>query len=213
MPDAVPVITVEPDPTPLALILAATLRRAARTPKLAVTLASTKGAVALKSSVDPQAATIRLADGRAHVTSGVAPDADVVIEVDINRMSDPRAPKPKVTGAARHPKLALAASKLLEPPHGTWQEEAAAFWTFASAHPRSPRSLRVVDADTGAEVTFGDQPAEYELHGSAHALVTLFTGGSVLGQELLDGKLHAVGTLRHTAELTGRSIAWMMGGE
>ncbi len=207
-----PTITVEADPSPLALILASTLRRAARTPKLAQTLASTKGSVALKSSVDPQAATIRMGDGRAHVTSGVASDADVVIEVDINRMGDPNAPKPKVTGAERHPKLALAASKLLEPPHGTWQDEAAAFWAFASAHPGAPRSLRVVNTDTGGEVTFGDLPPEYELHGAERALINLFTGGAVLGQDLLDGKLAAVGTLRHTAELTGRSIAWMLGG-
>jgi hypothetical protein len=208
-----PVITVEDDPSPLVLILAATLRRAVRAPKLAGTLKSTKGSVALKSSVDPQAATIRIADNRAHVVSGVAPDVDVVIEADINRMSDPDAPKPKVTGAARHPMVALAASKLLEPPHGTWQEEAAAFWTFASTNPRAPRAMRVVNTDSGGDVVVGDGPVEYELHGSEHALVTLFTGGSVLGQDLLDGKLQAVGSLRHTAELTGRSIAWMLGGQ
>lgn len=211
MADDSGVVTVEADASPLALILGATLRRAARDPKLLATLRSNQGAVALKSTADPQAATIRLRDGRAHVTTGVAPDADVVIAVDINRMSDPDAPKPKVTGAARHPKLALAVGKLLEPPHGTWQDEARAFWEFVAPHPRAPRGLRVVNTDTGADVSFGAQPAEYELHGSEHALITLFTGGSVLGEDLLNGKLSAVGTLRHTAELTGRSIAWMMG--
>lgn len=205
------VVTVEDDPSPLALILASTLRRAARTPKLAATMASTSGAIALKSSVDPQAATIRLASGTAHVVTGVR-DADVVIEVDINRMSDPDAPKPKVTGAARHPKLALAASKILEPPARPWQQEAADFWAFAGSHPGSPRGFRVVATDTGAEATFGEQPAEYELHGTEHALGTLFTGGSVLGDELVNDRLMAVGSLRHTAELTGRSLAWMLGG-
>jgi len=180
MPD-VAVVTIEADPSPMALILAATLRRAARAPKLAASLTSAKGNVALKSSVDPQAVTLRFGDGRAHVTSGVAADADVIIEVDVNRMSDPDAPKPKVTGLARHPKLAYAVSKLLEPPHGTWQEEAAAFWAFAAPHPGTPRGLRVVCTDTGAEVTFGESPAEYELHGTEHALMTLFTGGSVRG--------------------------------
>jgi hypothetical protein len=205
------VITVEPDPSPLALILASTLRRAARTPKLAATMAGASGAIALKSSVDPQAATIRLGDGVAHVVSGVR-DADVVIEVDINRMSDPDAPKPKVTGAARHPKLALAASKILEPPARPWQLDAAEFWAFAGSHPGSPRGIRIVATDTHAEVSFGEQPAEYELHGSEHALSTLFSGGSVLGEELVNDRLSAVGTLRHTAELTGRSLAWMLGG-
>ncbi len=209
----VAVVTIEADPSPMALILAATLRRAARTPKLAASLTSAKGSVALKSTVDPQAATMRFGDGRAHVTSGVAADADVVIEVDVNRMSDPDAPKPKVSGAARHPKLALAVAKLLEPPHGSWQEEAREFWVFASSHPGCPLGLRVVSIDTGSEATFGEAPPDYELHGTDHALVTLFTGGSVLGQELLDGKLCAVGSLRHTAELTGRSLAWMLGGQ
>lgn len=204
-------VTVEPDPSPLALILASTLRRAARAPKLAATMASAAGAIALKSTVDPQAATVRLGHGTAHVVTGVR-DADVVIEVDIARMNDPDAPKPKVTGAARHPKLALAASKILEPPARPWQQEAADFFAFASAHPAAPRSLRVVATDSRAEVTFGERPAEYELHGTEHALGTLFTGGSVLGEELVNGRLGAVGTLRHTAELTGRSLAWMLGG-
>jgi hypothetical protein len=35
----------------------------------------------------------------------------------------------------------------------------------------------------------------------------------VLGQDLLDGKIFAVGKLAHLAELTGRSLAWMLGGE
>jgi hypothetical protein len=29
---------------------------------------------------------------------------------------------------------------------------------------------------------------------------------------MLNGKIYGVGSLRHLAELTGRSIAWMFGG-
>ena len=58
----------------------------------------------------------------------------------------------------------------------------------------------------------GDGEPEYEIHGSARALNSVFTGGSVLGEDLLNGKLYAVGSLQHLAELTGRSIAWMLGG-
>ena len=57
----------------------------------------------------------------------------------------------------------------------------------------------------------GDPPAAYELHGSEHALMNVFLGNTVLGQDLLDGKLYAVGKLAHLAELTGRSLAWMLG--
>lgn len=204
-------IEVEQDPVPIVLILAATLRRAARTPKLAQAIGKTKGNVALRSTVDPQAATMRFGDGGVTVVRGVSPDADVVISADVNKMADEKPPKPAVSGVARHPKLAFTVSKLLEPPHGTWQEEAQRFFDFARATPGTPRAMRVVCTDDGSELQLGEGPAEYEIHGSQHALLNVFCGNTVLGQDLLDGKLHAVGTLAHLAELTGRSLAWMLG--
>ena len=131
-------IDVEPDPVPIVLILAATLRRAARTPKLAAAIGHIKGNVALRSTVDPQAATMRFGNGGVTVVRGVSDDADVIIAADINKMSDEKPPKPKVTGALGHLKLALTVSKLLEPPHGTWQEEAQRFFTFATERPGIP---------------------------------------------------------------------------
>ena len=204
-------IDVESDPVPIVLILAATLRRAARTPKLAAAIGHAKGNVALKSTTDPQAATMRFGGGRVVVVRGVSRDTDVLISADLNTMSDENPPKPKVVGIARHPKLALTVSKLLDPPHGTWQVEAERFFQFATQRPRSPRSLRVVCTDDGSELTLGEAPAEYELHGSQHALLNIFLGNTVLGQDLLDGKLHAVGKLAHLAELTGSSLDWMLG--
>lgn len=205
-------IDVEPDPVPIVLILAATLRRAARTPQLAAAIGQAKGNVALRSTVDPQAATMRFGNGGVTVVRGVSADADVVIAADLNKMADEKPPKPKVKGAARHPKLALTVSKLLEPPHGTWQEEARRFFAFAATRPGNPRSTRVVCIDDGSELILGDSPAEYELHGTQHALLNVFCGNTVLGQDLLDGKLQAVGKLAHLAELTGCSLAWMLGG-
>jgi hypothetical protein len=205
-------IDVEPDPVPIVLILAATLRRAARTPKLAAAIGHLKGNVALRSTVDPQAATMRFGNGGVTVVRGVSDDADVIIAADINKLSDEKPPKPKVTGALGHLKLALTVSKLLEPPHGTWQEEAQRFFAFAIERPGIPRSMRVVCTDDGSELILGDPPAEYELHGSEHALLNVFCGNSVIGQDLLDGKIFAVGKLAHLAELTGRSLAWMLGG-
>ena len=204
-------IDVEPDPVPIVLILAATLRRAARTPKLASAIGNVKGNVALKSTTDPQAATMRFGNGGVTVVRGVSDDTDVLIAADLNTMADENAPTPKVVGAARHPKLALTVGKLLEPPHGTWQEEAKRFFDFAIERPGVPRSMRVVCTDDGSELVLGDPPAAYELHGSEHALMNVFLGNTVLGQDLLDGKLCAVGKLAHLAELTGRSLAWMLG--
>ncbi len=204
-------IDVEPDPVPIVLILAATLRRAARTPRLASAIGSVKGNVALKSTTDPQSATMRFGNGGVTVVRGVSDDTDVLIAADLNTMADENAPMPKIVGAARHPKLALTVGKLLEPPHGTWQEEAKRFFEFAIQKPGVPRSIRVVCTDDGSEVVLGDPPLAYELHGSEHALLNVFLGNTVLGQDLLDGKLFAVGKLAHLAELTGRSLAWMLG--
>jgi hypothetical protein len=204
-------IDVEPDPVPLVLILAATLRRAARTPKLASAIGKVKGNVALKSTTDPQAATMRFGNGGVTVVRGVSDDTDVLIAADLNTMSDENAPMPKIVGIARHPKLSLTVGKLLEPPHGTWQEEAKRFFDFATQKPGVPSSMRVVNTDDGTELLLGEPPPAYELHGSEHALMNVFLGNTVLGQDLLDGKLYAVGKLAHLAELTGRSLAWMLG--
>ncbi len=204
-------IEVEPDPVPIVLILAATLRRAARTPKLASAIGSVKGNVALKSTTDPQSATMRFGNGGVVVVRGISEDTDVLIAADLNTMADENAPMPKIVGIARHPKLAMTVGKLLEPPHGTWQEEAQRFFDFAIERPGVPRSMRVVCTDDGSEIVLGDPPVAYELHGSEHALLNVFLGNTVLGQDLLDGKLFAVGKLAHLAELTGRSLAWMLG--
>lgn len=205
------IVETEDDPTPIVLILAATLRRSERSPKLAEMMRKAKGSVALRSTVDPQAATIRFTEGRVRVERGVAADADVIIATDVNRMADEHPPKPKVTGAATHPRLALAAAKVLEPPTGTWQDEAKTFWSKVEASGTGPTGLRIVCTDRPAEVSFGATPAEFEIHGTAHRLQAMFSGNTVFGQEVFDGHLHAVGTLRHLAELTGVSIDLMMG--
>ncbi|HEX4492302.1 MAG TPA: hypothetical protein VH914_13920 [Acidimicrobiia bacterium] len=213
MADGSPVeIALEDDPTPLVRILGATLRRSARRPELESRMTKMRGVVALRSTVDPQAVTMRFANGKVLVEHGVATDSGVVIEADLLRLNDPDAPKPKVSGAARHPLLALAAAKVLDPPAGPWPEEARAFWEFARNHPRMPKAMLVVGTDDNSRLTLGDTPPEYELYGTAHALTSVFSGGSVLGQDMLDGKLFGVGSLQHLAELTGRSIAWMLGG-
>jgi hypothetical protein len=205
------IVDVEDDPTPIVLIVATTLRRAEHTPKLASMMRKAHGNVALRCTVDPQAVTIRFQRGRVRVERGVAADAHVTIATDLNHMSDEDAPKPKVSGAALHLRLALTAGKVLDPPVGSWSDEATRFWASISTHPGSPSGLRVVCLDDRSELSLGAIPAAYEIHGSAHRLTALFAGNTVFGEELLAGNLYGVGSLQHTAELTGRSLAFMMG--
>lgn len=205
------IVETEDDPTPIVLILATTLRRSERVPKLAEMMRKAKGVVALRSTVDPQAATIRFGGGRVRVERGVATDTDVTIATDVNRMADETPPKPKVSGAAAHPRLALTVAKVLEPPIAPWQEEARAFFWGVQTSGTGPNGLRVVCLDTGEELALGATPAEFEIHGTAHRLQAMFSGNTVFGQEVFDGHLYAVGSLRHLAELTGVSLDRMMG--
>ena len=57
-------IALEDDATPLVRILGATLRRSARNPGAGVEDRGMHGVVALKSSVDPQAVTMRFDKGQ-----------------------------------------------------------------------------------------------------------------------------------------------------
>jgi hypothetical protein len=206
-------ITVEPDPAPMVLILAATLRRSARDPKLASKMRKARGNVALHSTVDPQCATMRFDNGTVRIVTGVSTDSHVTIGVDVNKMADEHPPKPTVEGAATHLRLALLAAKVLDAPHGSWQEEGAVFLAPLVAIAGAPRGVRVVCTDDNCEQIYGDEGAvEYEIFGSTHALINIFCGNTVFGQDLLDGKVRAVGTLSHLASLTGRSIAVMLGG-
>jgi hypothetical protein len=184
------------------------LKRSAAIPALAKRLARMKGVLALRSSVDPQTATIRFDRGRVALSSGVAGDAGMVITMNPNDASV----KPKVEGAAKHLRFALDVAKVMEPPTKTWQEEAEAFWAFAGTTPRMPARLRIVCTDDGNEVTLGspDGPM-YEVHGPGPALVSVFTGQSILGQDMLDGKVRCVGSIEHVSVLTGRFIDWTFG--
>ncbi len=199
---------LEPHAPPFVRGVGGMLKRAAALPSLRKRLERMKGVLGLRSSVDPQCATVRFDRGNIALSPGVAADAGVVITLDPNDATV----KPKVAGAARHPLFALDLAKVMEPPTGTWQDEATSFWAFASDTPRMPARLRVVCTDDGAEASFGDgNGSVYEIHGTAEALCSVFSGASILGQDMLDGKLQLVGSIEHASILTGRSIAWAFG--
>lgn len=205
-------ILLEADPPPLVRIMGTTLRRAAADPKLGVVLAKMRGVAALKSATDPQAATMRFERGSVRVERGVAADAGVVIEADLATMNDPEPPKPKISGAARHPQFALALAKVLDPPKGSWQEAARGFWSFASSGPGVPAALEVVNTDSGERLLLGGGEPRAELHGSTHWLTVALSGNSVLGEDVFAGRLAFVGTLQHVVAITGRSIQYTLNG-
>ena len=206
-------VVLEPDATPLVRIIAATLRSSAANADAARKAERLRGVFALRSEKDPQAVTMRFDRGRVEVTRGVATDAQVVATVDLDNMSGPGAAKPKVQGALLHPFFALGVSKLLEPKARPWPDHAQDFWANACARPGMPARLHVVCLDDGAALDLGvdaEPASQYEVHGSALALASIFSGNSVFGQDLLDGKVFAVGSLQHASVVTGALLDWMM---
>jgi len=206
-------VVLEPDATPLVRIIATTMFRSLAEVDVARNAERLRGVFALRSEKDSQAVTLRFDRGRVELTRGVAPDANVVVTVDLDNMSGPDAPKPKVRGAIRHPRFALSVSKLLEPKARPWSEHARAFWDLAHARSGMPDRLRVVCLDDGEELNLGngsEASTTYEIHGSAPALLSIFSGNSVFGQDLLEGKVYAIGSLQHASVLTGSFLEWMM---
>ena len=207
-------IRLEEDAPPIVRVLGVTLRRAAADPNLASTLDGMHGRVALRCTVDPQAATITFARGAVDVRQGADPDADVTIEADLNTMGRPGAAKPKVKGAVAHPKLALAVSKVLDPPvHGGWRGAAAEFWSWAEHRPGRPPSLRVVRTDgEGGEVVLGEPNRRgFELHGPEWALIAVLTGGDHLGSAAIEGRVKGVGSFATMNRMVGLVTQRMLG--
>ena len=208
-----PTITLEDHGPPIVRILGGTLKRAAAQPKLARQMDKMRGRVAMRSTTDPQAATIHFDKGAVHVTHGVHPDADMVISADVNTMGRPGAPKPKVTGALRHLGFALVVQKVLEPPTpGGWKGAVDEFWDWSTNKPGRPGLLRVVCTDDGEAVTVG-QPggSTVELHGPAWELLALFTGGDHLAAAVLEHRVKIVADFATLSLFTGVITQLMLG--
>ncbi|MFG3551883.1 hypothetical protein [Streptomyces sp. NPDC047725] len=160
-------IEIEADPTPLVLSLARVLRESAAIPELRDLLSGLTGAVALKSGLDSQAATLAFADGGVHVHHGVDEGLEAI----------PLVPFSEYALAATPDSLASAVEELLNPPLPAWRDAASSFWAANQGSEGFPEGLRVVCRTEGQEARFGeDSGAAYEVHGPADALAAAFSG-------------------------------------
>lgn len=205
-------VTTEDSPTPLVRLLAGALRRSAAAAPDA--LARMNGVAAVCSAHDPQAATLRFGDGRVHLEHGRADDADVVITLDLALDGLPDAPKPKVKGAAAHPRFALALGKMLEPPEPEWRPAADEFFRLIGTRPYVPPAIEFVDTTSGSRHTVGHaSPGEpvYEIHGPADRIVKLCLGGAFLLEEMEAGRMTARGSMAGGVSITGAGLALGLG--
>ena len=211
-------VQLEPDATPLVRIIATTLLDATSDAGVARRAERLRGVFALRSEKDPQAVTMRFDRGRVELTRGVATDAQVVATVDLDNMSGPDAPKPKVRGHSSTPALRSVCRSSWSRGPSRGRNTHTAFWVYAGERRGMPelhsgwRASTTVSGHRGAGAGTRHPGSVYEIHGSATALMSIFSGNSVFGQDLLDGKVFAIGSMQHASVVTGAFLAWMMRG-
>jgi hypothetical protein len=206
-------VTWEDDAPPLVRVLGASLRRAVVRPEVAARVQAMSGRVALCSTVAPQAATIHFDQGAVRITHGRHAEADVVIRGDLDTMGRPGAPKPKVSGALRHPRFALAVAKVLDSPSAdAWPAAVDELWRWGAGQTGRPDRLRVVCSDDGLVHELGTLGgSSIEVHGPAWALLGVFTGADHVGAALLEGRVKVVGDFPVLTQFVGLLARFMMG--
>jgi len=232
-------IEVEPDARPIVRILAQVLRRSAREPELAQIMDSLTGVLGLRSTTDPQKASIYFDEGSIYLEGGISADADVVIATDFNAPTGPDAPKPSLRqnlalakAAGRHPKFAAGAAKVLEPPLPGWKEAASSFWDLACRRGPTPEVLRVVcyssqpdgeeAADAHEELVFERDQLKrasgpdtggqrVELYGDERSLTRCLVGDDVIAEAAVQGRIEVVADISGLSIVTGTGLALMLG--
>jgi hypothetical protein len=201
-------VRIEEDPTPLVAITATGLKRLLRDPGFAEQTASLRGVAVVNALSGPQALTLRLLGDAVELEHGAAPEAEVAVGVDLEEAGL----EPAVTGEEARPDLCAWLFAVLEPPPLEWREAAGRFWEVARQRSGAPPALLVHEEDSGVRITFGtDAPDPYEIHGSAAALATLFSGQLPLAEAALRGAVRTRGSLLRMSVLTGAGFALMLG--
>ncbi len=201
-------VEIENNAVPIVRVVAALARRSLNQRSVEKLARRARGKAVLQSMTDPQAVTVHFDGEVIRLARGSAPDADVLIIADLADDSV----KPTVTGAARHPVLALAMAKLLEPPVREWRVEAEEFMAKALADAECPRPLRlVVIGTTESQQWGGEGEPRIEIHGSREQLAAAMSGSTLVAEEVLHGNLKLVGSLCDLSILTRFTIDQLFG--
>lgn len=201
-------VEIEDNAVPIVRVVAAMARRSLAQPSVAKLAGRAKGKAVLRSMTDPQAVTAYFDGKVVRLERGAAEDADVTIVADLADDSV----KPQLSGVARHPVLAMAMGKLLEPPVGEWRDEAETFMAKALSDGSCPRPLRLVATDeTESQQWGGDGEPAIEIHGTRDQLAAAMSGSTLVAEEVLNGNLKLVGDLRDLSVLTRFNIDQLFG--
>ena len=213
-------VVLEPDATPLVRIIATTLSHLARRSRTSRARPKACAACSRCSSAkDPQSVTMRFASGRVELTRGVAPDAQVVVTVDLDNMSGPDAAKPKVRGRASSSACSRSACRSCSTPKPRpWSEHAQDFWAFAGAPPGMPGATsRRVSRRRCGRSTLGEwrghELALRDPRLRARPASRSSRGTRCSGRTCSRARSSRSDRSKHASVLTGAVIAWMMRGD
>lgn len=188
-------ISVEEDPTPAVLFAARVLRE--RLADGGLPLGQFEGTTVLVSASDPQAVTLRVGPDRIGISHGIAPDADRVVEVDIDGPFT--ATEPAALDETAQGLLGLMCGPL--PP---WTQSLEAFWAHGSRLPGMPSSIEVLCSDGTRAVVGSGEPC-YRVAGTPEALERVFYGVDIFLYAVVGGAITTDGTASHLSVLTGAS--------
>ncbi len=189
-------ISVEDDPTPLVLGLAADLRGLLGEPDFAQRSAELEGTAAIRAATG-ETATVRVGDDAVSIAHGYDEHADVRAIEDA-----------EIEGAPDHPDLAQWVRELLDPSGADWRGTAQRFWSVLERMPGSPAALLVVNLADGEEQRFGSPDGRaYEVHGEAEDLVAVLSGRLPLLDAAFEGRACLRGTFAEISVLTGAGHA------
>jgi len=201
-----PQLVIEDDPTPLAMAVAADVRRRLAEPDFADRSAGVEGSAGFRVGAGPEAVTVE-AGGPISVRHGIG-SADVVVTLDSRHRWDGE----QVDGATEHPQLARWASELVSPAAVDWRDAAERLWAELESAPGAPRALLVTEIESGDRVRFGDDPRAYEIRGEREALLDLLEGRSALMEEASAGSIQILGSFAEISVITGAMWRVRVGG-
>lgn len=199
-------LVIEDDPTPLAMAIAADLRRRLRDPVFAGLTADTQGSLGIRVGAGPEAVTVGIGDALT-VRHGLE-SADVVITLDARHRWDGGS----MEGSDDHADLARWAEALMSPPPADWRDAAARLWTELEPASGAPAALLVTELDEGEQLRLGEGARPYEIAAGADALVDLLEGRTALMEEASTGAVRIRGTFPEISVITGAMWRVRVGG-
>ena len=165
---------------------------------------------ALVSTVDSQKVSIFVSGNVITVKAGRAKSASVVIHLDFARMADPSF-KRKIEGLYRHPIAAFRVGQFLAPVKPSWPDDAKRFWQQVNSEPERPACLVLTSLTDGRSITLGEGDPTVRISGKPDDLVSFLTGGKLLVQDIMLGRIKIESSLKQIAILTGITQKLMLG--